>query len=47
MNISEEAQQALPNVSTDTILRDMKDLIKKGVIEKRGVTKGVRYILSE
>ncbi len=44
---SEEAQQALPNVSTDTILRDMKDLIKKGVIEKRGVTKGVRYILSE
>lgn len=44
---SEEAQQALPNISTDTILRDMKDLIKKGVIEKRGVTKGVRYILAE
>jgi Fic family protein len=44
---SEQAQQALPNVSTDTILRDIKDLIKKGVIEKRGVTKGVRYILSE
>ena len=44
---SEEAQQALPNVSTDTILRDIKDLIKKGVIEKRGVTKGVRYVLSE
>ena len=44
---SEEAQQALPNVSTDTILRDMKDLIKKGVIEKRGVTKGVRYVLAE
>ena len=44
---SEEAQQALPNVSTDTILRDIKDLIKKGVIEKRGVTKGVRYVLAE
>lgn len=44
---SEEAQQALPNVSTDTILRDMKDLIKKGVIEKKGVTKGVRYTLVE
>ncbi len=44
---SEEAQQALPNVSTDTILRDMKDLIKKGVIEKQGVTKGVRYVLAE
>ncbi|MBQ6437994.1 Fic family protein [bacterium] len=44
---SEEAKQALPNVSTDTILRDIKDLIKKGVIQKRGVTKGVRYVLSE
>ncbi len=44
---SEEAQQVLPNVSTDTILRDVKDLIKKGVIEKRGVTKGVRYVLCE
>ncbi|MBQ6436806.1 Fic family protein [bacterium] len=44
---SEQAQQALPNVSTDTILRDIKDLIKKGVIQKRGVTKGVRYVLSE
>lgn len=44
---SEEAQQALPNVSTDTILRDLKDLIKKGVVEKRGVTKGVRYLLTE
>ena len=44
---SEDAQQVLPNISTDTILRDMKDLIKKGVIKKQGVTKGVRYILSE
>jgi Fic family protein len=44
---SEQAQQALPNVSTDTILRDLKDLIKKGVIEKQGVTKGVRYLLCE
>ena len=44
---SEAAQQVLPNVSTDTILRDIKDLIKKGVIKKQGVTKGVRYIFSE
>ncbi|MGD9129393.1 MAG: Fic family protein [Candidatus Woesebacteria bacterium] len=42
---SEDAQKVLPNVSVDTILRDMKDLIKKGVIEKLGVTKGVRYQL--
>ncbi len=42
---SDEAQQVLPNVSVDTILRDIKDLIHKGVIEKKGVTKGVRYRL--
>ncbi|MCL2110565.1 Fic family protein, partial [Microgenomates group bacterium] len=42
---SEDAQQVLPNISSDTILRDIKDLIRKGVIKKQGVTKGVRYIL--
>lgn len=40
---SQDAQQVLPHVSVDTILRDLKDLIKKGVIKKAGVTKGVRY----
>lgn len=44
---SDDAQKVLPNISIDTILRDMKDLIQKGVIEKRGVTKGVRYRLVE
>jgi Fic family protein len=44
---SEEAQQAVPNVSVDTLLRDIKDLIHKGIIAKKGVTKGVRYILKE
>lgn len=44
---SEDAQQVLPNVSVDTILRDIKDLITKGVIEKHGVTKGVTYRLRE
>ena len=42
---SQDAQKILPNVSVDTILRDMKDLIEKGVIEKHGVTKGVTYSL--
>jgi Fic family protein len=42
---SQDAQQVLPNVSVDTILRDMKDLIEKKVIKKRGVTKGVTYSL--
>jgi Fic family protein len=44
---SDDAQRILPNVSVDTILRDIKDLIAKGVIEKEGVTKGVKYRLSE
>ena len=43
---SDDAQEALPNVSVDTILRDVRDLIQKGVVEKRGVTKGVTYRLA-
>lgn len=42
---SQDAQSVLPNISVDTILRDIKDLIEKKVIEKRGVTKGVSYRL--
>jgi Fic family protein len=42
---SDDAQKALPNVSVDTILRDLKDLITKGVVQKHGVTKGVSYTL--
>lgn len=44
---SEDAQSVLPHISVDTILRDIKDLIEKGVIKKQGVTKGVRYRLVE
>ncbi len=44
---SSDAQEVLPNVSVDTILRDLKDLIKKGVVKKHGVTKGVTYSLVE
>jgi len=44
---SQDAQQVLPNVSVDTILRDIKDLIKKGVVKKEGVTKGVTYKIAE
>lgn len=44
---SQDAQRVLPNVSVDTILRDMKDLLEKGVIIKKGVTKGVTYALRE
>jgi Fic family protein len=42
-----DASQALPNVSVDTILRDLKDLLEKGLIKKVGVTKGAKYSLVE
>jgi len=42
---SSDAAKVLPNISVDTILRDLKDLIDKGVIKKYGVTKGVTYSL--
>lgn len=37
----------LPLISTDTILRDLKDMLKKGIIKKEGITKGVVYFLRE
>lgn len=35
----------LPDFSDDTILRDLKDLQKKGLIKKKGSTKGAVYYL--
>lgn len=40
-----ELQKVLPMVSVDTILRDLKDLMKKGIIKKEGRTKAARYII--
>ena len=39
------AKTILPMVSEDTILRDLKDLTKKGIVKKKGKTKGARYLL--
>ena len=33
-----------PNISEDSVLRDLQDLIKKGLIKKIGSTKGARYV---
>lgn len=41
-----EAKNVLPNVSEDTILRDLSGLINKKLIRKRGKTKGSKYILT-
>ncbi|OGG13375.1 hypothetical protein A2773_06040 [Candidatus Gottesmanbacteria bacterium RIFCSPHIGHO2_01_FULL_39_10] len=38
-------EELFPKISEDTILRDIQDLIKKGIIRKEGKTKAARYIL--
>lgn len=45
--VSNELQDILPMVSLDTILRDVKDLIDKKLVKKRGKTKGAWYELVE
>lgn len=42
-----DVNKILPMVSQDTILRDLKDMLKKGLLKKEGVTKGVVYYLKE
>lgn len=41
--VSADLEKVLPMVSVDTILRDVKDLLRKGLIKKRGKTKGAYY----
>lgn len=38
-------RELLPNVSEDTILRDLRDLVGKNLLLKKGSTKGTRYYL--
>ncbi len=35
-----------PMVSEDTVLRDLQDLVKKGILKKQGRTKGVKYVMA-
>lgn len=44
---SGELDMVLPDISVDTILRDLKDLMNKGLIKKKGKTKGAYYQLKE
>lgn len=37
--------ELFPMVSEDTVLRELKDLLKKGIVKKEGATKGARYVL--
>lgn len=38
-------KELLPMVSEDTVLRDLKDLMDKKIIKKKGKTKAARYIM--
>ena len=42
-----EIRNILPMVSDDTILRDLKDLIEKKLLKKRGKTKGAMYVIGK
>lgn len=42
-----EGREIIANVSDDTVLRDLRDLVGKGVVVKRGKTKGVKYFLNQ
>lgn len=45
--IIKEIRNILPMVSDDTILRDLKDLIDKKLIRKKGKTKGAVYVMGK
>lgn len=35
-----------PDISEDSVLREVQDLVKKGIIVKKGKTKGVKYLMA-
>ncbi len=39
-------ESLFPMVSEDTILNELKSLVKSGIIKKHGVTKGAKYIMA-
>lgn len=43
----QELKKVVPMVSEDTILREVKDLLDKGIIKKTGSTKASRYVIAK
>lgn len=43
---NKDFEKLFPNISEDTVLRELKELIKKGIVVKKGKTKASRYELS-
>ncbi len=44
--IMKDLKPVLPMVSEDTVLRDLTDLMSKGIIKKEGRTKAARYVIA-
>ena len=44
--VMQDMKSVLPMVSEDTVLRDVSDLMEKGIIKKEGKTKASRYIIA-
>jgi Fic family protein len=41
-----ELKKVLPMVSEDTILRELRDLLSKGILKKTGTTKASKYVIA-
>lgn len=41
-----ELKKVLPMVSEDTILRELRDLLEKGILKKEGSTKASKYVIA-
>ncbi|HJY98427.1 MAG TPA: Fic family protein [Patescibacteria group bacterium] len=41
-----ELKKVLPMVSEDTVLRELRDLLEKGIIKKQGSTKASKYVIA-
>lgn len=44
--IMSDLRKVLPMMSEDTVLRDLRDLMDKGIVKKEGSTKASRYIIA-
>src|SRR3990167_2705675 len=45
LGVMSQLKNLFPMVSEDTVLRDLQELTKEGIIKKRGITKGAHYEL--
>ena len=41
-----ELKKVLSMVSEDTILRELRDLLNKGILKKQGSTKASKYVIT-